>query len=126
MEERARAVPLGIWRGEFVPPVNWRAGERLPAERHAVQAANSESDWPWRVAGVQVLPIPITHRHPCVFKAVDLAGSARGDFGPLDGGYASIDLTAGNGRLFCSDDEARQAGWSHGHMALNQITASRR
>lgn len=31
-EERARAARRGMWEGEFVPPWEWRAGTRLPAE----------------------------------------------------------------------------------------------
>lgn len=118
-ERRAREVPLGIWKGAFVVPADWRAGKRLPAERDALLAAKAATDWPRRVAGLTILPEPISHRDPCVIKGV-IAGPARWYFGPLDPGYAQIDVKPGSGRMFCSDDEARNAGWRHGHLAMSQ------
>lgn len=118
-ERQAREVPLGIWRGAFVVPADWRAGKRLPAERDALLAAKAATDWPRRIAGLAILPEPISHRDPCIIKGV-IAGTARWYFGPLDPGYAQIDLKPGKDRMFCSDDEARSAGWRHGHLAMSQ------
>jgi len=119
-ERRAREVPLGIWKGPFVTPGEWRIGKRLPAEIDAVRAASAPTDWPRRIAGVTLLPEPISHRDPCVIKGVVSPTAGRWYFGPLDPGYAMIDAKAGQGRMFCSDDEARSAGWRHGHLALDQ------
>ena len=112
-EKRARDVPLGIWKGQFASPAAWRNGERLPLEREVAQAAKETTELPWRIAGVQILPEPITHRDPCVIKAVVSSAAGRQYAGPLDPGYAEIDATAPIGRTFCSVDEARRAGWRH-------------
>lgn len=32
-EEKARTTKHGLWQGPFVPPANWRAGERVPQSR---------------------------------------------------------------------------------------------
>ena len=32
LEERAKFAKLGIWRGEFVPPAEWREGRRIAGE----------------------------------------------------------------------------------------------
>lgn len=119
-ERRARAVPLGIWKGVFVSPAEWRVGKRLPAEIEALRAADARTDWPRRIAGVTILPAPLSRRDPCVIKGVVSSAAGHWYFGPLDPGYALIDAKAGHGRTFCSDDEARSAGWHHGHLALSQ------
>jgi endonuclease YncB( thermonuclease family) len=113
-EARAREVPLGIWKGRFVTPAEWRAGRRLPAERAVALAAQAPTELPWRVAGVQILPEPISHGDPCVIKGVATAAAGRLYFSPLDAAYAGIDVEAAHGRTFCSVDEARGAGWRHG------------
>ena len=122
VERRARDVPLGIWKGPFVAPEEWRTGKRLPGEIDAVRAASAPTDWPRRVAGLAFLPEPISHRDPCVIKGVVSSAADRWYFGPLDPGYATIDVKAGKGRTFCSIDEARSAGWHHGHLALGGRT----
>ena len=113
VEQRARSVPIGIWKGEFVNPAKWRAGERLQAENEASQGAKMETELPWRVAGVQILPEPISHGDPCLIKAVDTPTDGRQYFSPLDPGYDQIDVADAKARTFCSDDEARSAGWHH-------------
>ncbi len=123
-ERRARAVPLGIWKGSFVTPGEWRLGKRLPAETEALRAAAARTDWPRRIAGVSILPEPLSRRDPCVIKGVVSATAGHWYFGPLDPGYASIDAGGGHGRTFCSVDEARGAGWPHGHLALGQQPAA--
>lgn len=113
-EARARSVPLGIWKSTFVAPAEWRQGKRLDSEAEAVKAAVRHTELPWRVSGVQVLPEPITHRDPCIVKGAVKAGNVRVFYVPLDSDYDSVDVDrASGGRMFCSDDEARSAGWQH-------------
>ena len=116
-EQRARKVPLGIWKGSFVSPRDWRSGGRLDSEIAAESADRTPTDFPRRIAGVQILPRANTHREPCIFKGVVSAKNGRVYFGPLDPDYDAIDVAAAGGRMFCSDDEARMAGWHHGHIA---------
>lgn len=86
-EKSAREGNLGLWHMSMVSPWNWRHGRRLsPAESEEESA--------------------------CPIKAVVSADGSRLYYVPTDGSYRSIkiDPSAG-GRLFCSDAEARSAGW---------------
>jgi len=86
-EDRARRVPLGIWRGEFVAPRAWRAGERLPEE----------------------------HRSGRQCPVLGLSRSGRQEYlVPTDPGYDALSGQAdGIVARFCSDEEARAAGYAH-------------
>lgn len=86
-EAAARAARLGIWRGDFVPPEEWKEGKRLPTE-------------PGEVAQV------------CDIKGIIDDKGQRIFYTPVDERYesAQVDVSKG-GRMFCSDDEARLAGW---------------
>ncbi len=85
-ETQAKEAQLGIWGSKFIMPAEWREGARLAVE----QEAGNES---------------------CVIKGVVERGR-RLYFGPLDDVYDKIDVKASpEGRTFCSEDEARLAGW---------------
>jgi len=86
-EAAARDAGLGLWRGRFVPPSGWRAGRRLAYETPA----------------------------PCVIKGIaDGADGARVYYGPTDDGYDAVTSDPARGdRRFCSDEDARAAGWTH-------------
>ncbi|MDH3476244.1 MAG: thermonuclease family protein, partial [Rhodospirillales bacterium] len=78
---------LGIWRGEFVLPWEWQEGKRLPSEPGDV---------------VQVCDIKGT---------IDDKGR-RTFYTPLNEQYDAVQVDPSKGeRMFCSDDEARLAGW---------------
>jgi endonuclease YncB( thermonuclease family) len=89
IEHLARKSRLGIWSGTFVPPREWREGQRLPGERESEVAQ----------------------------AACRIKGTVTGDgeqlyYGPLDDAFETIGIDPGRGeRLFCSDDQAREAGW---------------
>jgi endonuclease YncB( thermonuclease family) len=87
LEEKAREARLGLWHSEFVPPVDWREGVRLPGEADAEAAA-------------------------CPIKAI-ASGKQRGlYFVPTDDIYDSITLDPAAGdRTYCSDEKARADGW---------------
>lgn len=86
-EKSAREGNLGLWHMSMVSPWDWRHGRRLSLAESEEEAA-------------------------CPIKAVVSADGARLYYVPTDGSYRSIkiDPSAG-GRLFCSDAEARSAGW---------------
>ena len=86
-EATARMAGLGIWRGDFIPPQEWREGKRLPAE-------------PGEVTQV------------CDIKGVIDDKGQRIFYTPVDERYdmTEVDVSKGD-RMFCSDDEARLAGW---------------
>lgn len=88
-EKSAREGSLGLWHKEFVPPSEWRAGRRLARE-----------------------PEPETGA--CPIKAVVRADGDRVFLVPTDEAFASATVDPRKGdRVFCSDEEARAAGWHH-------------
>ncbi|WP_158045195.1 thermonuclease family protein [Skermanella pratensis] len=82
----AKDSKLGIWRGDFIPSVRWRQGDRLEAERQS--------------------PVP------CPVKAAVEQSGRKIYLVPTDGVYDKVtpDPETG-GRLFCSDEDARAAGF---------------
>ena len=85
-EAAAKEAGLGIWGSKFVTPAEWREGERLAVEAKPGHEA-------------------------CLIKGIVKEGRQL-YFGPLDDVYDKIDVAASpNGRTFCSEDEARLAGW---------------
>lgn len=38
-EEKARIAKRGLWQGQFVPPADWRAGERVPQSRKGLKGS---------------------------------------------------------------------------------------
>jgi endonuclease YncB( thermonuclease family) len=87
-EAQARQAKLGLWRGEFVPPWQWRAGKGGEVR---------SSDWVRR----------------CNVKgALGGAGEAF-YYVPTDQDYDQVEIDETRGeRMFCSDEEARAAGWA--------------
>jgi endonuclease YncB( thermonuclease family) len=87
-EERARQANLGIWRGDFVRPSKWRAG-RSPEVR--------SSDWVRR----------------CNIKGARGSANEPIYYVPTDQEYAGVAIDPARGeQMFCSDEEARAAGWT--------------
>ncbi|MGZ8410157.1 MAG: thermonuclease family protein [Hyphomicrobium sp.] len=85
-QAQAKEARLGIWGSKFVPPAEWRQGVRLAVE-------NKEG------------------HEACVIKGISENGR-RLYFGPLDDVYDKIDVAASpEGQTFCSEEEARLAGW---------------
>jgi endonuclease YncB( thermonuclease family) len=86
-EDKARRVPLGVWRGAFVQPARWRQGERLPEET------------------LEVVSCPV----------LGLAGDSPPRYAvPTDPDYEQIaESSAGVSQRFCSDEAARAAGYVH-------------
>jgi endonuclease YncB( thermonuclease family) len=86
-ENEAQRAKRGLWAGTFVKPWDWRRGERLPNE------ASIGSDRKCAIKGNISGPERIYH----------LPGSRH---------YARTTIDEAKGeRWFCSEDEARAAGW---------------
>lgn len=86
-EKAASASKLGIWQGEFVPPWGWRRGERL-----ATEETQKSGD--------------------CLIKG-NISRSGEHIYHVPGGNYydrTRIDTSKGE-RWFCSEAEARAAGW---------------
>lgn len=87
-EKQARQAKLGLWRGDFVPPWQWREGKGGEAR---------SSDWVRRCS---------------VKGALGRAGEAI-YYVPTDPDYDQVAIDPARGeRMFCSDEEARAAGWT--------------
>lgn len=86
-ENEARSASLGLWQGKFVLPWQWR--ERI--------APHVEADG-W---GRQ-----------CNVKGSITLGGHQLYYVPTDDNYQDLTIDPSKGeRLFCSDEEARAAGW---------------
>ena len=87
-EAAAKGARRGIWRGEVVAPWDWRKGERLVAAAPAARTGECRIKGNISLSGTRIYHVP------------------GGQF------YARtrIDTSTGE-RWFCSDAEARAAGW---------------
>jgi len=88
-ESAAQAEKTGIWAGRFINPSRWRRGDRLAVESAKEPAATS-----------------------CQIKG-NISRSGERTYhvpGGRDYGPTRIDESKGE-RWFCSEDEARKAGW---------------
>lgn len=86
-EKSAREGNLGLWHMALVSPWDWRHGRRMTGGEAAAERS-------------------------CPIKAVIAADGARLYYVPTDRAYQKIDVETSKGdRRFCSDAEARTAGW---------------
>ena len=86
-ETAAEATRRGLWRGEFVEPSRWRRGERLEAA-----AATGAGDY--RIKG------NISRKGTRIYHV------------PRGRSYAKTRIDTAKGeRWFCTEAEARAAGW---------------
>ncbi len=86
-ESAAQAAKAGIWAGRFIEPSRWRRGDRLQvAKKPAAVACQIKGNISW--SGERIFHVP----------------------GGRDYGPTRIDESKGE-RWFCSEDEARKAGW---------------
>lgn len=97
LEAAARAARRGIWAGEFVMPWDWRRGKRI------VQVTRERPPAPGSAASPR----------GCDIKGnVSYNGDRRLYHMPGDRDYSSTRISPGRGeRWFCSEAEARAAGW---------------
>jgi endonuclease YncB( thermonuclease family) len=90
-ETEARQAKRGLWAGIFVKPWEWRRGERLPSEL---------------VGGTDR-----TTERSCAIKG-NISGSNRIYHVPGSRHYGDTQINEASGeRWFCSEDEAKAAGW---------------
>lgn len=99
-EHKAKQSKLGIWRGDFISPSEWRAGRRLQYRK----------DEPAQICDVKGI---VSNKGERVY----LVSS--------DPEYANIVVDPFRGeRWFCSDDEAELAGWRRWPKAAIQQRAA--
>ena len=96
-EDRARQARAGIWRGEFTPPWEWRAEHRVQASQ-PVPAPSK--------AGLPTTP------GECLIKGNISSKGERIYHVPRGRWYGHTKIDTGKGeRWFCTEAEARAAGW---------------
>jgi endonuclease YncB( thermonuclease family) len=87
IERQARQAGLGIWSSEFTPPWEWREGRRIG--REAGQPGEA-----------------------CNVKGIRDGDGRQIYLVPTDRDFAKATVEPSQGgQLFCSDEEARLAGW---------------
>ena len=96
-ERAAAAKSVGVWRGEFVLPWDWRRGKRLSSS--AVEQPNER-----------------THdrkkQSQCLIKGNISRKGERIYHVPGGQYYSRTKITASKGeQIFCTEREAREAGW---------------
>jgi len=86
-EATAKAAQGGLWSGEFVAPWDWQRGKRL-------------------------VDTPANHNGDCAIKGNISRSGERIYHVPEGCYYARTKISRAKGeRMFCSEDEAREAGW---------------
>ena len=101
-EASAKAAKRGVWRGEFVPPWDWRRGDRLKsASRDRVKATR------------EAPRVSARDRGGCSIKGNISHNSGKRIYHmPGDRDYERTRISTSRGeRYFCSEAEARAAGW---------------
>ncbi|NQV48155.1 MAG: thermonuclease family protein [Rhodospirillaceae bacterium] len=113
MEHMAQQAGLGIWGGSIVQPWEWRKGKRLDSEADFKGSSHPTDALPW----VGLEQTFLQGRPPglpaCMVKGT-IDGQGRHIYlVPFDDDYEArtIDTSTGE-RFFCSDENARKAGWT--------------
>ena len=104
-EAAAKTAQRGVWRGKFVPPWDWRRGGRLKSA--------SRGD---RVKATRDAPrVSARDRGACNIKGNISHNSGKRIYHmPGDRDYDRTRISTSRGeRYFCSEAEARAAGWRH-------------
>lgn len=87
IERQAKQTGLGIWASEFTPPWEWREGRRIAGEVGQLG-------------------------EDCNVKGILDDDGSQIYLVPTDRDFAGVTVEQSAGeQLFCSDEEARQAGW---------------
>ena len=101
-EGEAREARRGLWAGEFIPPWEWRRGDRLAA-RPAASPVNQEqniADGRDNAPGQCLIKGNISSRGERIYHVPGGASYSRTRISPTKGE-----------RFFCSEAEAEAAGW---------------
>ena len=102
-EASARRAKRGLWRGDFVPPWDWRRGDRLK------EASRDD-----RVKATREAPrVSARDRGACNIKGNISHNSGKRIYHmPGDRDYERTRISTSRGeRYFCTEAEARAAGW---------------
>ena len=102
-EADAKASRLGVWRGDFVPPWDWRRGKRLPRAARDTGPAMETN---------HAIPRAANRGGGCRIKGNISSDGVRIYHVPGGRYYDRTRISTSKGeRWFCSEAEARAAGW---------------
>ena len=105
-EEAARAAGRGLWSGAFIAPWDWRHRNRQTVVLGATSvpiSAQAELLAPESAADAPSLD--------CIIKGNVNRQGERIYFRPGQLDYARVNMTKPGKRWFCTEDEAKAAGW---------------
>ena len=107
-EARAKAARVGIWRGDFVPPWDWRRGKRLP-----IAASDTRGEVGQAMAPERNAPrVASRGSGGCRVKGNISRSGARIYHVPGGHYYERTRINTSKGeRCFSSEASARAAGW---------------
>jgi endonuclease YncB( thermonuclease family) len=105
-EESARVAKRGIWSGAFIAPWDWRHRNRGTVVLGATSVPISAQAELLAPASAAQAPSP-----DCVIKGNVNRKGERIYFRPGQLDYGLIDMSKPAKRWFCTEDEAKSAGW---------------
>ena len=105
-EKEARAAERGIWRGAFIAPWDWRHREHDAIVLGATSVPINARAELFDAMSAASAPSP-----DCVIKGNVNRKGERIYFLPSQLDYSRINMTKPGVRWFCSEDQARAAGW---------------
>jgi endonuclease YncB( thermonuclease family) len=105
-EEKAHAAERGLWRGAFIAPWDWRHRDKgttilgplsvpITAQKQLLEPVSAEG----------------APSHDCIIKGNINREGERIYHMPGGNSYAKINMDVPGKRWFCSEDEAKAAGW---------------
>ena len=105
-EEKAHAAQRGLWRGAFIAPWDWRHRDKgttilgplsvpITAQKQLLEPVSAEG----------------APSHDCIIKGNVNREGERIYHMPGGNSYAKINMDVPGKRWFCSEDEAKAAGW---------------
>jgi endonuclease YncB( thermonuclease family) len=105
-EEAARNAKRGIWSGAFIAPWDWRHRTRETVVLGTTSVPISAQAELLAPESAAEAPLP-----DCIIKGNVNRKGERIYFRPAQLDYARVDMTKPGKRWFCTEDEAKAAGW---------------
>jgi endonuclease YncB( thermonuclease family) len=105
-EEAARAAQRGIWSGAFIAPWDWRHRDRKTVVLGATAVPITAQAELLAPQSADQAPSP-----DCIIKGNVNRKGERIYFRPAQLDYARVDMAKPGKRWFCTEDEAKAAGW---------------
>ena len=100
IETTARALKRGLWAGTFDPPSDWRRAKRASGVETRPEMEKPLASIPTPAQATCAIKVNISRKGDKIYH---LPGSRA---------YDRTVITTGSGeRMFCSEDEAKAAGW---------------